>query len=181
MNLSIRLFLFLGLIIVPGFSFAQKFAVAEGFISFYSSAPLEDIKAENRKISSLFNGTTGDIAFSIPINQFQFEKKLMQEHFNEKYMESDKYPRSTFSGKISGYDPSVSSSQQVTAKGKLTIHGITRDVEIPGTIEGGNGMLVMKAKFMVRLEDYGIKIPKLMWQNIAEQVEVTVDLTYKPN
>lgn len=104
----------------------------------------------------------------------------MQEHFNEKYMESDKFPRSTFSGKVSGYDPSTASVQTVMVNGQLTIHGITRDVEIPGTIERKNGMLLMKSKFMVRLEDYNIRIPKLMWQNIAEQVEVTVDLSYKP-
>ncbi len=174
------LLLILGLCSVPGLCLAQKFAATEGYISFYSSAPLEDIKAENRKITSLFNSTSGDIAFSIPINQFQFDKKLMQEHFNEKYMESDKHPRSTFSGKVNGYDPSVLSMQHVTAKGKLTIHGVTRDVEIPGTIENKNGLLLMKSKFMVRLADYDIRIPKLMWQNIAEQVEVTVDLTYKP-
>lgn len=180
MNNPGLLLIILGLWTAPGFSFAQKFAATEGYISFYSSAPLEDIKAENRKITSLFNSTTGDIAFSVPINQFQFEKKLMQEHFNEKYMESDKYPRSTFSGKVYSYDPSASSPQNVVAKGKMTIHGVVRDVEIPGTIENKNGMLLMKSKFMVRLADYDIKIPKLMWQNITEQVEVTVELTYKP-
>ncbi len=165
---------------VPQLCFAQKYFVTEGYISFYSSAPLEDIKAENRKVTSLFNSVTGDIAFSVPINQFQFEKKLMQEHFNEKYLESDKYPRSTFSGKVLGYDPSVSSIQDVLARGKLTIHGVARDVQIPGTIENKNGVLMVKSKFMIRLADYNINIPKLVWQNIAEQVEVTVDLTYKP-
>ncbi|QOI98022.1 MAG: YceI family protein [Flammeovirgaceae bacterium] len=159
---------------------AQKYSVAEGVITFFSSATLEDIKADNRKVASVFNTASGEIAFSIPINQFQFEKKLMQEHFNEKYLESDKYPKSTFAGKVEGFTMGKPGMQQATAKGKLTIHGVTRDVEIPGTIEVQAGSLKLQSKFMVKLEDYNVKIPKLMWQNIAEQVEVTVDLTYKP-
>jgi polyisoprenoid-binding protein YceI len=160
--------------------YAQKYTAVEGVITFFSAATLEDIKADNRKAASVFNAATGDIAFSIPINQFQFEKKLMQEHFNEKYLESEKYPKSTFSGKVEGFSLNAQGVQQVMAKGKLTIHGVTRDVEIPGTIEVQTGSLKMQSKFMVKLEDYSVKIPKLMWQNIAEQVEVTVDLTYKP-
>lgn len=159
---------------------AQKYVVADGMISFFSSATLEDIKAENRKVASVFNSATNEIAFSIPINEFQFEKKLMQEHFNEKYLESEKYPKSTFSGRVEGIDLTAKGPQKATAKGKLTIHGVTREVEIPGTIELQSGNLLMKSTFVVRLEDYKVKIPQLMWQNIAEQVEVTVDLLYKP-
>jgi hypothetical protein len=159
---------------------AQKYIVADGMISFFSSATLEDIKAENYKVASVFNTATNEIAFSIPINEFQFEKKLMQEHFNEKYLESEKYPKSTFSGRVEGFNPAAQGIQQATAKGKLTIHGVTRDVEIPGTVERQSGNLRIKSRFIVRLEDYKVKIPKLMWQNIAEQVEVTVDLLYKP-
>lgn len=162
------------------FAYAQKYSAAEGVITFYSKATVEDIKADNRKVASIFNASTGEIAFSIPINQFQFEKKLMQEHFNEKYLESEKYPKSTFSGKVEGFYLNTQGVQQATAKGKLTIHGVTRDVEIPGTIEVQSGSLRMQSKFIVKLEDYNVKIPKLMWQNIAEQVEVTVNLTYKP-
>ncbi|MCX7638221.1 MAG: YceI family protein [Cyclobacteriaceae bacterium] len=165
-------------LLFPLYSFSQKYTATEGFISFFSSAPLEEIMAENRKVSSLYNAGTGDIAFSVPINQFQFEKKLMQEHFNEKYMESEKYPRATFSGKIYGHTLSGTSPQQVMAKGKLSIHGVVREVEIPGTIEQRKDLLVMKSKFRVRLEDYEIKIPRLVWQKIAEEVEVIVDLTY---
>lgn len=160
--------------------YAQKYSSVEGVITFFSAATLEDIKADNRKAASVFNAATADIAFSIPINQFQFERKLMQEHFNEKYLESETYPKSTFSGKVEGFSPNAQGVQQVMAKGKLTIHGVTRDVEIPGTIEVQTGILKMQSKFMVKLKDYSVKIPKLMWQNIAEQVEVTVDLTYKP-
>ncbi len=104
----------------------------------------------------------------------------MQEHFNEKYMESEKFPKSTFSGKIEGFNAELKGVQQVGAKGKLIIHGVTTPVEISGTAEVQSDWIQLKAKFIVKLADYDIKIPQLMWQNIAEQVEVTVDFTYKP-
>jgi polyisoprenoid-binding protein YceI len=159
---------------------AQKYVSTEGVITFFSSATLEDIKADNKKITSLFNASTKEIAFSVPINQFQFAKKLMQEHFNEKYMESHKYPKSIFSGKLEDFSEDRTGLQRVRAVGKLTIHGVTRQVTIPGTVEVRPDGMVMKSKFMVKVEDYKIKIPRVLWQNIAEEVEVTVDLTYKP-
>jgi len=158
---------------------AQKFITETTDVSFYSHAAIEDISADNKKASGIFNSETGEIAFSIPITEFHFEKSLMQEHFNEKYMESDKYPKGTFQGKIIGFK-SAAGVQQVKASGKLTIHGVTRDVEIPGTIEKKESKLEMKAKFIVKLVDYKIKIPELLWNKVAEQVAVTVDFTFKP-
>ena len=159
---------------------AQKFVTETTHVSFYSHAAIEDITADNKKATGIFNSETNEIAFSIPINEFQFPKSLMQEHFNEKYMESDKYPKGAFQGKIAGYNKAAAGVQQVKASGKLTIHGVTRDVEIPGTIEKKDSKLEMKAKFIVKLVDYKIKIPELLWNKVAEQVEVTVDLTFKP-
>jgi polyisoprenoid-binding protein YceI len=159
---------------------AQKFVSERSVITFFSSATLEDITAKNEKASSIINLSSVEIAFSVPIKSFQFEKQLMQQHFNERYMESDKFPKATFAGKIEGLQPSVSATQQVKANGKLTIHGVTRDVTIPGTIEVTSTKIVIKAKFLVKLADYKIEIPKLLWQNIAEQVEVTIEFVYKP-
>ena len=159
---------------------AQKYSLSEGVITFFSEATLENIKAENKNTTSAFDVTTGEIAFAVPNNQFQFEKKLMQQHFNEKYMESEKYPRSTFSGKVEGFDASKTGKQQVRATGKMFIHGVTQSVEIPGVLEVSTQGVSMKSTFMIKLADYKIKIPQILWQNIAEQVEVTVDLVYKP-
>jgi len=159
---------------------AQKFNTEKTFVSFYSHAAIEDITAENTKTVGIFNSATSDIAFSVPIKEYEFAKSLMKEHFNEKYMETEKYPKSTFQGKVTGYDPNATGLQEVTSKGKLTIHGETKEVDIPGTIEKQGDKLIMKAKFIVKLEDYKIAIPQLLWQNIAEQVEVTVDFTFKP-
>jgi polyisoprenoid-binding protein YceI len=159
---------------------AQKVFDRTDLRIFFSDAAIEDITAENKKTAGVFNSGTGDIAFSVPIKEYEFAKSLMKEHFNEKYMETEKYPKSTFQGKVSGYDPNATGPQNVSSKGKLTIHGETKEVEIPGTIEKQGEKLLMKSKFIVKLEDYKIAIPQLLWQNIAEQVEVTVDFTFKP-
>ncbi len=176
MNMKIRLAVLFACIAMG--ANAQKYTSEKSTVTFFSSATLEDIKADNTKASSVFDASNGNIAFVVPINEFQFKKSLMQEHFNEKYMETEKYPKSTFQGKIVGFDPNAA-TQNVKAQGKLTIHGVTKDVEIPGTIEKQGDKLVMKSVFIVKLADYKVDIPKLMWQNIAEQVEVTVNFTYK--
>jgi polyisoprenoid-binding protein YceI len=161
-------------------AFAQKYTVEKSSVVFYSHATIEDITAENKKSSAIFNASTGEIVFSIPISEFQFAKSLMQEHFNEKYMDTDKYPKSTFKGKINGFDANAGGTQNAKATGKLFIHGVERDVEIPGTIEKSGDKLQFKSKFIVKLEDYKVDRPQLLWQNIAEQVEVTIDFLFKP-
>lgn len=168
------------LILVSGtqVSIAQKYLSRNGFVSFYSHAAIEDITASNKKVSSAINIATSEIAFSVSVRSFQFSKKLMQEHFNEKYMESEKFPDATFSGKFEGYSPDVTGVQNVRAKGNLTIHGVTRAVDVAGTLENGRMQIRLKAKFIVRLVDHNITIPTMLWQNIAEQVEVRVDVTY---
>jgi len=162
-------------------AFAQKKYTAEKtYVSFYSHAPLEDIKAENPKSTAIFNADNGEIAFSVPMKEFKFRKSLMQQHFNEKYVESEKYPKSTFQGNIIGFKIDATGVQQVKAQGKLTIHGVTRDIDVPGTVEVQGKKLQMKSKFMVKVADYQIEIPSLVFQNIAEEVEVTLDFTFKP-
>jgi len=166
--------------LLPVAAAGQKFNVEKSMITFFSDAAIEDISAKNEKTNSIFNSETGEIAFSIPIKEFKFEKSLMQEHFNEKYMDSEKYPKSTFQGKLTGFDAKKTGSQDCRAQGKLFIHGITKDIDVPGTLEMTGGKVLMKSKFIVKLQDYEIAIPKLLWQNIAEQVEVSIDFIFKP-
>jgi hypothetical protein len=158
---------------------AQRFVAENGFITFFSQAPVENIQADNRNVTSLFSADNGTIAFSVPIKEFQFEKKLMQEHFNDKYMESDRFPRSTFSGKVTGYSLTATGLQSVRARGKLTIHGIVKEVDIPGTLEVKNNNIIIKTKFKVLNKDYGIVIPQILWKNVSEEIEITIDMTYK--
>lgn len=159
---------------------AQKYTAEKAFISFFSDAAIEDITADNTKVTTIFNSSTGDVAFSVPMKEFKFAKSLMQEHFNEKYIESEKFPKATFQGKVSDFDASKKGPQQCHAAGKLTIHGVTKDIDVPGTMEVDGKKITMKSKFMVKVADYNITIPQLLFQNIAEEVEVTVDFTYKP-
>jgi hypothetical protein len=175
-----NLFLLIVFVTSIGDISAQKYVSEKTFVSFFSDAAIEDITADNRKSSSIFDASSGEIVFSIPIRDFRFAKSLMREHFNEKYMESDKYPKATFKGKISGFDNAASGEQNARAIGEITIHGVTQKIEIPGTIIKNGNKLSMKSKFIIKLADFKIEIPQLLWQNIAEQVEVTVDFAYRP-
>jgi hypothetical protein len=159
---------------------AQKYTSEKGMISFFSDAAIEDIEAVNNMVGSLFNASSGDLVYIVKIKDFKFDKSLMREHFNEKYMETEKFPKSTFQGKVTGFTVNNTAEQKVKAVGKLTIHGVTKDIDVPGTLHFVNGKALMKSKFMVRLADYNVKIPTLVWQNIAEEVEVKVEFTYKP-
>src|SRR6185369_10053738 len=111
----------------------QKFLAEKSTVTFFSHAAVEDIASENSKSNSIFNESTCEMGFSIPIRDFEFAKSLMKEHFNEKYMETEKYPKSTFQGKITGYQANGIGVQQVRASGRLSIHGVTKDIEVGGT------------------------------------------------
>jgi hypothetical protein len=169
---------FLLIVLSPFTSYSQRYFAEKSMISFFSDGVVEDINAKNGKVTSIFD-VKGDIAFLMSIKDFEFEKKLMQVHFNEKYMESEKYPKASFQGKIVGFDVSVSGVQQVKAVGKLSIHGVTHDIEAPGTIEVKGGLLQVQSKFKVKLADYNIRVPQIIWKNIAQQVEISVDFTYR--
>ena len=157
---------------------AQTYVLEGGSVTFFSSAPLEDITAINSKTRSVFDSDKGEIAFSIPIKEFQFKKSLMQEHFNEKYLESDKYPKSSFSGKVSSYTKGTD-NENVWAEGTLEIHGIKKQIKVPGVLNFIGDKIHLECKFIVKLEDYKIKIPSVLFQNIAEEVEVTLNYDYK--
>lgn len=159
---------------------AQKYKSEQATITFFSEAAIENIAATHSGASNLFNAETGEIAFLVQIDGFQFEKALMQQHFNEKYMESHKFPTATFKGKIIGFEKALSGKPEVKAVGLLTIHGQTKQIETEGSLTFVKGKIVMSSIFMIELADYKIKIPRLLWQNIAEKVEVKIVSTYVP-
>ena len=158
---------------------AQKYICNEGEISFFSEAPLENIKANSNKASSLIDLEKGEVAFSVPINSFQFKKALMQKHFNENYMESDQFPKATFTGKIEQYE-NQEGQYRALAVGDLTIHGQKRKVSIEGDLSIKDQQVTINAVFPVKLKDHKIKIPKILFSNIAEEVEVTLNFQYQP-
>ena len=158
----------------------NRFYADKSQLTFFSDGVIEDIRATNITVTSIFDLTKMDVAFLVKVKDFQFDKKLMQVHFNEKYMETEKYPKSTFVGSVSGFNPDKAGIQNVTATGKLFIHGVTRDIKIPGTLEKRGSNLFLRSKFIVKLADYNITIPQIIWNNVAEDVEVELDFTYNP-
>jgi hypothetical protein len=178
-SIKIAALLFIGLAV--SFSVhAQKYMTKNGNIMFYSETPMETIQAVNDQVNAALDTQTGDIVFKILIKSFQFPKALMQEHFNENYMESDKFPNSTFKGKItnlSSIDFSKEGAYDAVLEGDMTIHGVTKNISEKGTFTVVPGDKVHgKSKFLVRVADYNIRIPGTVINNIAETIEVTVDV-----
>jgi polyisoprenoid-binding protein YceI len=152
-------------------------------VSFFSEAPLYNIEAHNHQVTSIINIANGEIVFSGLMKGFEFEKALMQEHFNESYAESDKFPKTKFSGQIEDYEKinlKNNGSHDVTVKGELTIHGVSKPYSVKGLISREGNSINATAKFDVNVEEHGIKIPAGKINNIAKIVEITVDLKYQP-
>lgn len=183
--MKIKLFVFFSLILfVPQFSFGQKYITKTGHIWFYSHTPMEDIEAHNRQVVSSLDASTGDIAFLLLVKSFEFTRALMQEHFNENYMESDKLPKASFKGKITNVkqvDFKKDGTYPAEVTGDLTIHGVTKTVSYKGTIVVKGASITANAKFTVVPQDYGIKIPSLVENKIAKEMQVEVDVSYTSN
>jgi polyisoprenoid-binding protein YceI len=160
---------------------AQQLLVTKNaLVSFFSSTVLEDIEAKSSLGSSAIDLKTGDLLFKVSNTSFQFKKKLMQEHFNENYMESDKFPFSEFRGKVIGsYDMTKNGIYKVNVTGNLNIHGISKTYTAPAELSVTDGTINAKTSFKVKIDDHGIKIPSLVFKNIAEFVEVKIQAIYK--
>ena len=152
-----------------------------GTVSFFSSTPIEDIKAINEQTTCVLDLETGDVSFRIPIRGFIFKNGLMQEHFNENYLESDTYPNASFTGSIEGWKDIILTEkfQPVSLKGTMTIHGISKDISEPGNILMKGNRVIGSATFKITVADYEIEIPKILRDNIAKVVDVTVDISLK--
>lgn len=160
-----------------------KFLTNEGSVSFYSHTPLEDITASNNKVASVIATASGAVAVIMKMTDFQFEKKRMQEHFNENYVESEKYPKATFNGSIkenAAVDYTTPGTYKVQVEGDITIHGTTNPVSAEGTVEVTASGIIARTKFLLNPEDYDIKIPNVVRKNIAENMEITVELRCDP-
>ena len=150
---------------------AQKFMGNRGEISFFSSAPMEDISAVNKQVSAVFDAVTTNLVFQLQISDFVFRKALMQEHFNENYLESDIYPKSTFVGKVI-----QNNNGNATVQGDLTIHGTTNQVKINGVLIQNKKSVIISAEFAVNLEAYNIKIPRIVMYKIAEEIAIKINI-----
>jgi hypothetical protein len=162
-------------------AFSQKVMTREGYIRFFGSTPLENVEGVSRQAASILDMESGDIVFQVLVNSFKFEKALMQEHFNENYAESEKYPKAIFKGKVTGdIDYKKPGTYEVVIKGTMTFHGIEKPIEAPAKIEiKADGAVKLDTKFQMVPEDYDIKIPSAVRDKIAPVIEVTAQAIYK--
>lgn len=161
--------------------FSQQVFTKNGSVSFFSKAPLENISAESAQLMSVLNQNTGELQFSVLIKSFHFKKSLMETHFNENYLESDRFPKATFKGKITdmaSVDFTKDGTYAVTVSGDLNIHGITNKISTTGTIIIKSGSISAAATFKVKPAEYRISIPNLVKDNIAEIIDVKVSCLY---
>jgi len=170
---------YLLLFTICSFSYGQKFKSVESSIRFYSDAPIENIEATNTEAKSIVDVDSKSFVFMVPVKEFIFRKRLMQEHFNENYLESDKYPQAIFKGKIKNWN-GEKGEFSATAEGEMSLHGVDKQVSIDGQLNYGDAGMTITAVFQIKLEDYKIKIPKAVFYNIAEVVEVTISFQYQP-
>lgn len=172
-------FILLGICLCQLLYSQDRYITKQGYISFFSSTPVEDIKAENNQVLSIVDISTGQVAVTLLMKSFAFEKALMQEHFNENYVESDKYPKANFEGKIQNLSEILAGENGIALiKGNLTLHGITNPLKMEGKIEITKDKVNFQGKFMVTVADYDIKIPSIVARNIAKEVEVTCKLEH---
>jgi len=174
--------LFISLVVLSFAGMAQKYMTQSGTIKFFSETPVENIEAVNNQVSTVLNAENGELVFSLLIKAFVFEKALMQEHFNEKYMDSDQFPKSTFKGKLLDFSLDQLSSEftDFKVKGELTIHGVTKEIEIDAQLKLDGDQIIAKSNFTVEVADYEIKIPSAVRENIAKTIEITVNADYEP-
>jgi polyisoprenoid-binding protein YceI len=158
----------------------EKYYTKSGTIIFESSvATFEEVKATNTKVTAIFKPETGDIAALALVKAFRFKVALMEEHFNENYAESNKYPKAKFSGKIENFDPTTLNNTKVWIKGKLTFHGVTKEVRITADISNKNDMIQISSSFTLKPEEFGIEIPKIVRKKIAKEVDVSLNFSLK--
>ncbi|GAB3521648.1 YceI family protein [Emticicia fontis] len=151
----------------------------KGETSFFSETPLENIAAVNKNVVSIIDFTKGEIAVKMTMTDFKFQNHLMEEHFNENYMESEKYPTATFVGKFQEpIDISKNGTYDVSAKGSLTMHGINKERILKGKLTINNEEITLQSNFDVALKDHKIEVPTLVVTKIAEVIAIKDKLVY---
>ncbi len=146
----------------------KRFIIENSNIEFYSKALLEDIQAKNTESIGAIDIESGEFVIKIPVSSFEFPNKLMQKHFNDSYLETDKYPECIFRGTINNQN----------ASGEITLHGVTKKIDIPISLQEIDGKININTNFKIILKDHKIKIPRLLFQNIAEEIEIKVTSTF---
>ena len=161
-------------------SISQNQQIArQGQVTFFSYTSVENIEATNSQVLSILDPKNNEIAVSMLMRAFVFKKDLMYEHFNESYIESDLYPKADFEGKILNFD-STKEKQTKIIRGKLTIHGVTKNIDIKTNIQKINNNYLLDGDFSIQVSDFKIKIPPILSSNIAKIITITFRFQYQP-
>ena len=158
----------------------ERFLTKTGTISFFSKLPLENIQAENSQVLSIVDATSGQMAIAILMQSFLFEKALMQEHFNENYVESDKYPKATFKGNIIDFKSIGVVEKKVQVVGTLEIHNESIEITIDALATKTADTLVMTGAFYINLSDFAVDIPSIVRNKIAQKIKISFLFNHKP-
>ncbi len=179
--LNIILSILLGLNVF--FQTGERYKTKNGEISINASTPLEDINALNSKVSAILDPATGNFAVVMLVKEFEFDRKLMQEHFNENYMESDRYPKATFSGQIENFKIAdlKSAPTKYRINGKISIHGVSRPLIADILLSKKSAGIKLSSNFVVRPEEHEIEVPRIVFKKIAQEVQVSVELDLFPD
>ncbi|MFK8061249.1 MAG: YceI family protein [Polaribacter sp.] len=156
----------------------NQFIARQGQASFFSYTSVENIEAKNNQVLSLLDIDKKEIAVSMLMRAFVFKKDLMYEHFNESYIESDIYPKATFEGKIIDFNPAETSQIRII-RGTLTIHGISKEIDIKTTINNNEGVYDLVGDFNLLVKDFDIKIPPILAGNIAKTISIKFNFQYQ--
>ncbi|MEM9680840.1 MAG: YceI family protein [Bacteroidota bacterium] len=168
------------LFVLSVYSPPDEYITRQGAVTFFSYTNVENIQATNSQVLSLFDSSDGTIAVSILMRAFVFKKSLMQEHFNESYIESDLYPKATFEGRILDFDSDTEGEQTRIVKGNFTLKNVTLEREIKVKIQKTNAGYIITGEFDVSINDHNIKVPRLLSPNIAETINVSFNFQYEP-
>lgn len=174
------------IVLTIGSAAAQgKYLTRTGEIYFKSNGEIDDgVEATNSQVACVLDGSNGQVAFQVLIKAFKFKKALMEEHFNENYMESDQFPKATFAGNVTDFssiDLKKPGSHDVMVKGKLTIHGITNEVSQSGKLMINEaGEIRMTTHMLIPCADYDIAIPAVVADKIAKEIDVDINVLLKP-
>lgn len=159
---------------------SSKLICRQGQVSFFSYTAVENIEAINNQAVSVIDTGNGEIGVQILMRAFVFKKALMEEHFNESYVESDVYPKLTFSGSIGDFNEQLTNDTPIFIKGVMDFHGVQKEVAIKTAITKENNVVVLDGNFSTAIDDFDISVPALLVPNISKEIQVTFRFEYTP-
>ena len=167
------------LFLSASFLSAQTLTLDHGEVEFYTSSILSDIEASSEDVEATIDLDSRAVEVKIPISSFEFEYEMMQDHFNEEYMESDKFPYATFIGTIDKNTSDLTTETEVGVSGNMTIHGVSKEINFIANISESGGFTKVKCKFTIIFKDYNIEEPSVLTKSVAKDVEMKSTLYFK--